>query len=152
MLSSEQKGYKPMIKGQVSMAKMKARKPLMAVAGEHVPNIYTYADSIKSALEKGRLVQNKPLFNGLTTMKNTTGRDNKMYYVSDGFNLNTSNENEFTSLMTLNNVASSKTSLSTLQVTPRIPNIRSMVIPNSSLMIASPVMLQNSELKLQQNQ
>lgn len=47
-------------------------------------------------------------------MKNTTGRDNKMYYVSDGFNLNDSNDNQFTSLLTLNNIASSKSTLTAL--------------------------------------
>ena len=44
-------------------------------------------------------------------MKNTTGRDNKMYYVSDGFNLDESLENQFTSLMTLHGVASAKSQL-----------------------------------------
>ena len=73
-------------------------------------------------------------------MKNTTGRDNKMYYVSDGFNLNDSNDNQFTSLLTLNNIASSKSTLTALApVTPRIPNIRSQVIPsNSTLHMTSP--------------
>ena len=96
------------------MAKMKARVPLMAVAAEGTPSIYTYADSIKSALEKGRITKQRPLFNGIQTMKNTTGRDNKMYYVSDGFNLNDSNDNQFTSLLTLNNIASSKSTLTAL--------------------------------------
>ena len=123
---------------------------MMAVAGDHGPSIYTYADSIKSALEKGRITKQKPLFNGMTTMKNTTGRDNKMYYVSDGYNLDTSNDNQFTSLLTLNNVVSSKSTLTTLAVnTPRIPNIRSQVIPNSSLMMTSPKasIVQSSEFQ-----
>ena len=37
-----------------------------------------------------------------------------MYYVSDGFNLNDSNDNQFTSLLTLNNIASSKSTLTAL--------------------------------------
>lgn len=129
------------------MAKMKSRIPIMAEAGEHIPNIYTYADTIKSVLEKGRITHKKPLFNGITTMKNTTGRDNKMYYVSDGFNLNDSDDNQFTSLLTLNNVASSKSTLSNLMVTPRIANIRSMIFPNASrLTMASPATIQSSDL------
>ena len=129
------------------MAKMKSRIPIMAEAGEHIPNIYTYADTIKSVLEKGRITHKKPLFNGITTMKNTTGRDNKMYYVSDGFNLNDSDDNQFTSLLTLNNVASSKSTLSNLMVTPRMANIRSMMIPNASrLMMASPATIQSLDL------
>ena len=47
------------------MAKMKSRKPLMVVAAENAPSIYTYADSIKSALEKGRITKQRPLFNGI---------------------------------------------------------------------------------------
>jgi len=41
-------------------------------------------------------------------MQNTKGRDNKMYNISDGFNLNISIENNFVNLLTLNNVASAK--------------------------------------------
>ena len=47
------------------MAKMKSRVPLMTVAAEGTPSIYTYADSIKSALEKGRITKQRPLFNGM---------------------------------------------------------------------------------------
>ena len=70
---------------------MTPRKPLMKVdVMTNVSNgadIYSYADSIKRSLAKGKLTQQTSPFNGITTMKNTTGRDNKMYYVSDGFNL-----------------------------------------------------------------
>ena len=96
------------------MSKMKARIPIMAEPGAMVPDVYTYADSIKTALEKGRIINKRPLFNGITTMKNTSGRDNKMYYVSDGFNLDNSGDNQFTNLLTLNNVASSKSVMSGL--------------------------------------
>ena len=53
------------------MSKMKARIPIMAEPGVAVPDVYTYADSIKTALEKGRIINKRPLFNGITTMKNT---------------------------------------------------------------------------------
>lgn len=39
------------------MAKMKSRKPLMAVPEDNAPSIYTYADSIKNVLEKGRITK-----------------------------------------------------------------------------------------------
>ena len=92
---------------------MKPRKPLILESTtKYAANIYTYADSINRALQKTRVPKvkgssAKPLFKGITTMQNQTGRDNKMYYVSDGFNLDESLENQFTSLLTLNGVRES---------------------------------------------
>ena len=52
-------------------------------------------------------------FDGITMM-NTKGRDNSMYYVSDGFNLQADDEDDqpLNSLMTLNNVKSTTSQLS----------------------------------------
>ena len=49
------------------------------------PDIYTYCDNMKLALEKFKGKKTNSL-NGCT-MKNTPGRDNAMYYVSDNSNL-----------------------------------------------------------------
>ena len=80
LLSSEQKGFKPNIIGQVKFDKMKPRKPLiLESSAKYAPNIYTYADSIKHALDKGRVpvpklgsnsnASGKPhLFKGMQTM------------------------------------------------------------------------------------
>ena len=70
-------------------------------------------------------------------MKNTTGRDNKMYYISDGFNLDKTLENQFVSLMQLNNVASSPSSMSTLHLPPPIPSTRSQLIQNKTIFATS---------------
>ena len=69
------------------------------------PDIYSYADSIQRqmAIDRVRVPKQSP-FRGQQTMKNTLGRDNKMYYVSDGFNLDTSVENQFTSLLALKDI------------------------------------------------
>ena len=85
----------------------------MTESTQYAASIYTYADSINKALEKGKINAKKPLFKGVTTMKNQQGRDNKMYYVSDGFNLDESLENQFTSLLTLNGVRESQSALET---------------------------------------
>lgn len=46
-----------------------------------MPNVYTYADNMKIALEKfGK--KSIGTFNGCN-MSNTKGRDNAMYYISD---------------------------------------------------------------------
>ena len=37
-------------------------------------------------------------------MKNTTGRDNAMYYISDNNNLQRDDDNPFDALMSLNNI------------------------------------------------
>ena len=47
-------------------------------------------------------------------MKNTTGRDNKMYFISDLMNLDESQENFFNELLTLNNIGPSHSTLSIL--------------------------------------
>ena len=48
------------------------------------PSIYSYADSMKQALEK---YSKKTGRSQGITMNNTTGRDNAMYYISDNNNL-----------------------------------------------------------------
>ena len=65
MLSSEQQGFKPVIKGNVQFAKMKPRQPMLNSSSKVVPNIYSYADSIKSALNSTRATGKKPLFKGM---------------------------------------------------------------------------------------
>lgn len=72
---------------------MKDRKPLLPEAAKPTPDVYRYANSISYALEKGKIGCKVPAFKGKTTMQNTTGRDDKMYYVSEGFNLRGTNEN-----------------------------------------------------------
>ena len=49
------------------------------------PNIYSYADNMKNALDK---FSKRPggSFGGCN-MNNTKGRDNAMYYISDNMNL-----------------------------------------------------------------
>ena len=61
-----------------------------------------------------------------------------MYYVSDGFNLREPDENQFTSLLTLKNVTSSRSQLSTLQATPIMAGIKSQTIPASSFVMSEP--------------
>ena len=61
-------------------------------------------------------------------MHNQQGRDNKMYYVSDGFNLDTSHENQFTSLLTLSNIASARSQLTNIQSPHVLPNIKSQTL------------------------
>ena len=69
-------------------------------------------------------------------MKNTTGRDNKMYFISDLMNLDESQENFFNELLTLNNIGPSHSTLSILQIPP-IASTRSQVIPNSTIFSSS---------------
>lgn len=140
LLSNEQKGYKPVIKGQVQFNKQQARQPIVHASAKYGANIYTYADSINYALQKGKFTKQKvPLFKGITTMQNTKGRDNKMYNISDGFNLNISLENNFVNLLTLNNVASAKSQLTMTQhPTPILPTIRSQTIAHSTLAMGGP--------------
>ena len=88
-------------------------------------DIYSYADSIKRSLAKGKLTQQTSPFRGITTMKNTTGRDNKMYYVSDGFNLKAELENQFTSMYNLTRTPTSSSQLNKASVPSLMPNIRS---------------------------
>ena len=101
-LATGDQGIKKTIKGQVSFDKMRSREPLNA-ASEYAANIYTYADSVESQFKPSSSMTSghKPLFQGVSTMKNTTGRDDSMYYVSDGFNLKTQVENQFTNLLML---------------------------------------------------
>ena len=51
------------------------------------------------------MTEKKPTMRGITTMRNTQGRDNKMYFISDGFNLEDSRDNKFGSLLTLNGIS-----------------------------------------------
>ena len=105
---------------------MKSREPIVHNSVKYGANIYTYADSISRVMEKNKLSSaKKPLFKGVRTMGNTKGRDNKMYYVSDGFNLDESQGNQFVSLLTLNGVISNRSQLSS---TIQIPSIRSQAI------------------------
>ena len=66
--------------------------------------MYTYADQYVSMLGQAKH-RRKVKYDGLT-YDNTMGRDNMMYYVSDGFNLAREDDDgsPFGSLMTLNNV------------------------------------------------
>ena len=56
-----------------------------------MPNVYTYADNMKIALDKF----GKKTVGSLKgcTMNNTKGRDNSMYYISDNFNLEPQDDN-----------------------------------------------------------
>ena len=68
-----------------------------------------------------------------------------MYYVSDGFNLDESLENQFTSLLTLNGVRESQSALETpMPNTQLLPNIRSQLIQNNG----SPMLHQDSSARL----
>ena len=51
------------------------------------------------------MTERKPNVPGITNMRKQQGRDNKMYHISDGFNLNSTYENPFNSLLTLNGVS-----------------------------------------------
>ena len=56
-------------------------------------------------MQRGKVTEKKPTMRGITTMRNTQGRDNKMYFISDGFNLEDSRDNKFGSLLTLNGIS-----------------------------------------------
>ena len=139
LLSPEQQGFKPVIKGNVQFAKQKARMPMLTTSAKYQTSIYTYADGISHALSKTKGGGNNKapsLFRGMTTMKNTTGRDNKMYFISDLMNLDETQENCFNELLTLNNIGPSHSTLSILQIPP-IASTRSQVIPNSTIFSSS---------------
>ena len=53
LLSPELQGFRPHVKGQVSFAKMNARKPLLPEATKTAIDVYSYADSIRGALVSG---------------------------------------------------------------------------------------------------
>jgi len=65
-------------------------------------------------------------------MGNTKGRDNKMYFISDGYNLDESNDNRFGSLLTLKGVMQTQSSMSSLAV-PALPSVRSQTIQHTSV-------------------
>lgn len=50
LLSNEQKGFKPVVKGNVAFDKQKSREPMLTSSAKFQPNIYSYADNISSAL------------------------------------------------------------------------------------------------------
>ena len=120
------------------MGKMKARSPLMPKALKVGANVFSYADSISDALTRN-IIPNPSRttkVQGLKTMDNTTGRGtgddrNNFYYVSDGFNLGKGTENQFTSLLSLSNIASARSQLHNMQRSPIIPNIKSQIIAGS---------------------
>ena len=97
------------------------------------PNIYSYVESITQQLSKGKVTKKRSLFRGMSTMKNTAGRDNKMYFVSDGFNLDEeAPSNQFNNLLQLNGVTSSKSALSMQKGPNGLPSVRSATIQYSN--------------------
>ena len=132
---------------------MKPRVAVFPESTKYGANIYTYADSINRALQQGIISTAKPKvppLKGLSTMSNTKGRDNKMYFISDGFNLDKSKENCFTSLLTLSGVTSNIRQLPSLR-SPSIGQIKSQTIQRSTMSPSSlrpPEKLCMSTLKL----
>ena len=87
--------------------------------------MYTYADTIQHIMQRGKLTEKKPAMRGITTMRNTSGRDNKMYFISDGFNLEDSRDNKFGSLLTLNGISQNNQSSMSSLIIPALPSVRS---------------------------
>ncbi len=65
------------------------------------PDIYSYADSVSKALMN---VTNPRMKMAGTTMQKATGRDNKMYDLSEHNNLNQKEDNVFGTLISLSNL------------------------------------------------
>lgn len=97
-------GFKPTIKGNIDFDKQTARKSSMTICSSpkvDAPNIYSYADSVSKALMN---MTNPRMKLAGCTMQNATGRDNKMYNLSEHNNLNQKEDNAFGTLISLNNL------------------------------------------------
>ena len=71
---------------------MQPRKSTFGDDATPAPNIYSYADNMKVALEKYGHKTSASFKKG-QTMKNTSGRDDAMYYISDNLNLRQEDDN-----------------------------------------------------------
>jgi hypothetical protein len=97
-------GYKPNIKGNIDFDKQTARKSSMTICSSprvDAPDIYSYANSVSKALMN---VTNPRMKMAGTTMQKATGRDNKMYDLSEHNNLNQKEDNVFGTLISLSNL------------------------------------------------
>lgn len=97
-------GCKPIVKGSVDFMKQTARKSSMTICSSprvDGPNIYSYADSVSKALMN---FTNPRMKMAGTTMQKATGRDNKMYNLSEHNNLNQKEDNVFGALISLSNL------------------------------------------------
>ena len=101
------------------------------------PNIYSYADKIMSARDVFNS-RSHSTYKGCT-MKNTKGRDNVMYYISDNQNLEPQDDNMFDALMSLNVVRDDNSIMShqAFNVHSQLASKSGLLGPNRSVAHAS---------------
>ena len=103
------------------------------------PDIYSYADKIMSARNVFHSRSNST-YKGCT-MKNTRGRDNVMYYISDNQNLEPQDDNMFDALMSLNVIRDDHSIMS-----HQMANVHSQLASKSGLLGPNRSVAQGSSL------
>ena len=82
---------------------MNARKPPIPETFKNKVNFYSYADSINKVMNSGKIYKKRQYPNGITTMMNTVGRDDKMYFITEGYNLKKDEEEESATTLAFSN-------------------------------------------------